>query len=270
MRWTTLLSSLLLLQYSSSDFLPLFHEDENPSRNRSFEKVEVPDLRDASECNRNICSKGGFDYKTGFYSNVYDNARTVIISRMSPTIEFRRNVTICVYSVWVGPEAFQVANLNHKQYCDAHGYIYKHFYMTPAEYHSQHGGSVLWYKVIAQKELLESGIADYYVLLDIDCVFARFDFRLESLLDPYELYSLYVGQPGTRADRFVSTQSWIFKGDSKFSLDFVNTWLSFRKTQTCGDISGEQGSIHFAIGMALTEFYGVGILLYNVYCPCLV
>ena len=67
------------------------------------------------------------------------------------------------------------------------------------------------------------------------------DLRLESLIDPYDRYSIYLSQSST-ISRFTSGHTWMTRNDS-FALEFVNEWLEFTKRGKCDDQAMEQGAL---------------------------
>jgi hypothetical protein len=170
---------------------------------------------------------------------------------MNPTLVSHRTVKIVVFSIWVGPEPLDVFKLNHVQYCDHHGYQYKHFYYNQSEFERKYSGVYVppaWMSVYAAQELLQTSDADYFFKLDVDCVFARSDVRLESLLDPLERYSFYTTRLFPN-DGFMQSQSWIVK-NTNFGKALIKEWLEYAKWGNCGDLAQEQGAMHLAIGMA--------------------
>lgn len=170
----------------------------------------------------------------------------------------RRKIKFFVFTTWLGESKYYNHSLtgkklNHLQYCEENGYMYQHFSISHNEMIRKWKGypssyDKYWYKVYVTRDLLNSGLADYYVYLDTDVIFARLDFRLEQLIDPFERYSLYI--PGSK-EAFTQTQSFIFKGNSTFSNKFVDEWLEYHHYGSCKDISGEQG----AFMMAMTTFF---------------
>ena len=191
---------------------------------------------------------------------VYDECRGFICGNKqffnSTSIDImpHQAVKILVYSVWVG-EPLQDHLLNHKQYCDENGYIYKHFSISAKEFEEKYScpwGA--WYSVYMAKLLLETSDADYFFKMDIDCVFARTDVRLESLIDPLQRYSFYItNTEGT--SRFMQSQSWILK-NSEYSKTFINEWLEYVHWGTCGNLAFEQGALHLTIGTMYSWYLG--------------
>jgi hypothetical protein len=158
-------------------------------------------------------------------------------------------VKIIVFSVWVGNEPLEVNKLNHKQYCDANGYEYKHFYLNNTEFAQRYTTQPsAWLSVFAAKELLATSDAQYFFKMDIDCLFVRNDVRLETLIDPLQRYSFYTTNIDSQS-RFMQSQSWILK-NSEFGKAFIAEWLEYVHWGRCGNLAMEQGAMHLAIGMA--------------------
>ena len=155
-------------------------------------------------------------------------------------------VKIMVYSVWVG-EPLEERPLNHKIYCDANGYEYRHFYYNRTTFDTKYTvNSGAWLSVFAAKELLATSDADYFFKMDLDCVFMRQDVRLESLLDPLQRYSFYTTNTEPTS-RFMQSQSWILK-NSNFSRAFISEWLDYVHWGQCGNLAYEQGAMHHTVG----------------------
>eukprot|EP01036_Dinobryon_divergens_P024928 gene24928-33423_t len=117
-----------------------------------------------------------------------------------------------------------------------------------------------WYSVIVAKELLQmkNSTANYFLKMDIDSVFIRMDLPLESIIDPYDRYSVYLSQSST-FKRFTSSHTWLVRKDS-FALAFVDEWLQFGHMDKCVDLSYEQGALQITTGY----FYHNKFLSYNV------
>ena len=175
-----------------------------------------------------------------------------------------RNITVLIYSVWVGKTPLNSVVLNHKQYCDLHGYEYEHFFFPLEKFNSDHSGiSGAWASVMVAKQLLETRVADYFLKMDIDCLFSRGDLRIESALDPFEQYSFYITQ--TRSDMFfMQSQSWILK-NTNFSKTLIDEWLGYRHWGNCNNMANEQGALHLALGTMYSRNAGRNTTQYA--CP---
>lgn len=171
-----------------------------------------------------------------------------------PTTPSQRPVHIVIFTVWVG-ERLHEAKSNHNLYAKKLGYDYMHIFATPDEYAAVLGGSPLgWASVfVAQKLLQQLPSVDYFLKMDQDCVFARADLPIETIIDPREQYHLYVSQ--TLPDsRFTQSHTWLIR-NSAYSLDFLREWLDYRTWGRCGDIAQEQGAFHFALGWSFIQAY---------------
>jgi hypothetical protein len=158
-------------------------------------------------------------------------------------------ITILVYSTYVGLKPINIDKLNHKVYCDAQGYEYKHFYFTPeafAKTYTSQPGS--WLAVYAAKELLASSSADYFFRISIDTVFMRTDIRLESIIDPLQKYSFYGTSMEPRA-LDVTKDAWMLKR-SDFSKALIGEWLEYVAWGGCGSLNGEEGGMYLTLGTA--------------------
>ena len=182
----------------------------------------------------------------------------------------RRQVegNILVFSVWVGDKPLNETLLNHNIYCRRHGYEYKHFYLSPEEFREKYGSIPFgWYSVLMAKELILNSTARYFLKLDIDCIFARMDLRLESLIDPYDRYSIYLSQSST-ITRFTSGHTWMTRNDS-FALEFVNEWLEFTKRGRCDDQAMEQGALQLNTAYFYAkEFHSYNVTTYDCIRSC--
>jgi hypothetical protein len=187
----------------------------------------------------------------------FTNSSNPLIIAETPTVRF------LVYSVWVG-EPLNANRLNHKVYCDVNGYEYRHFYMSPADFAANYtNGPRAWYSVYVARELLQTSDADYFFKMDIDCLFARTDVRLESLIDPLQRYSFYTTNIEP-TQRFMQSQSWILK-KSEYGKALINEWLEYVSWGTCGNLAYEQGAMHLMIGMAYSWHIGANGTEYT--CP---
>jgi hypothetical protein len=176
---------------------------------------------------------------------------------------FRDNVEgeIVVFSVWVGDNPINTTVLNHQIFCDHHGYEYRHFYLPTGIFIERYGDTPFaWYSVMMANELLqmENSTFKYLLKLDIDCVFARMDLPLESIIDPYDRYSVYLSQ-SSLTSRFTSSHTWLVRKDS-FALDFLNEWLQFGRMGKCNDLAYEQG----ALQLTTAYFYHRKFFSHNV------
>lgn len=170
-------------------------------------------------------------------------------------VNSEHRVKILVFSVWVGDNPLNVSLLNHQLYCDRNGYEYKHFYMTREEFSEKYTGRPgAWLSVFAARDLLATSKADYFFKLDIDCVFARSDIRLEALLDPQQRYSFYTTHI-SQDSIFMQSQSWILK-NSDYSRTLIKEWIEYVGWGNCGDLAYEQGAMHLMIGMAYSWHLG--------------
>lgn len=161
-----------------------------------------------------------------------------------------------IFAVWVSDNEFVTEALNHQQYCNKNGYKYKHFYLTSNDFAIKYGRDVrpYWYKVIISGDLLYSNLSEYYLYLDMDVVFTRYDFRLENLIHSSNRYSLYTQTAKNKF--FMPTQSFIIKGNSDFSFKFIREWTEYRNSGYCKDISGEQGAFMLSVATFLSEYAG--------------
>ena len=199
-------------------------------------------------------------------SNLWSNKNRHFNNSKLPLSEdnhFRDQVEgeIIVFSVWIGNNPLNTSFLNHKIFCDHRGYEYKHFYLSTNQFHERYGNiPFAWYSVIVAKELLEmtNSTAKYFLKLDIDCIFMRMDLPLESIIDPYDRYSVYLSQSST-FKRFSSSHTWLVRKDS-FALAFVEEWLQFGRMGKCVDLAYEQGALQLTTGY----FYHKKFLSYNV------
>lgn len=175
-------------------------------------------------------------------------------------------VKFLVYSAWISNDdvPLNVNRLNHKIYCDANGYEYRHFFMTRDEFVGKYGQiPPAWLSVYAAQELLTTSDADYFFKLDPDCVFVRMDVRLESLIDPLGRYSFYLtNTEGT--SRFMQSQSWILKR-SENGIALIREWLDYAHWGNCNNLAYEQGGMHLMIGMAYSWYLGSNGTKYD--CP---
>jgi hypothetical protein len=108
---------------------------------------------------------------------LFETAMTIREQQQTPhSMRQQRNASIrmIIYGAWVGNTPHDVERLNQQLYCTHWGYEYKYFHMNKTGWDAAHPGvSPLWYKVFAVRDMLKENLADYYVYLDIDCLFAR-------------------------------------------------------------------------------------------------
>jgi hypothetical protein len=135
------------------------------------------------------------------------------------SLQLRADVKILVFAVWVGRRPLNVSILNHQLYCNAVGYEYRHFYLSRKVFVKAYGDiPSSWYSVIIMKELLMnytvpssnssssnrsnsiSSSFDYFLKLDVDCLFATTAIRIEAVIDPLERYSVYIQGNVNRKD----------------------------------------------------------------------
>eukprot|EP01040_Poterioochromonas_malhamensis_P018527 gene18527-21656_t len=128
------------------------------------------------------------------------------LTKISCTFQ-EKPVTIMVVSSWISDQPLDVQKLNHYQYCKVHNYPYSHQSLTREQYEKIRRPDG-WSNVEYVFELMEKyPKVDYFVKLDLDCLFTRADVLLETILDPFEQYSFYVTQ--IEESRFIQSHTWI-------------------------------------------------------------
>lgn len=155
------------------------------------------------------------------------------------------------------------SQLNHQQYCKYHGYDYIHLTLTSQEYlqlmitseeanilaekfHIPYG----WASVFLAHHLLsDTSSYDYIVKLDMDCLFANMNIRLEEFLDPQERYSIYTSHTLVQS-RFTQSHMYILRNDD-VAKKFVTQWWGLRYQGFCNNIAQEQGAFHLVLGKTI-------------------
>ena len=210
-----------------------------------------------SSCNNITCS--GNKQLWNNNSLVYFRSQFIRKSQNRASVSLVPPVlNILVYSVWVGDVPLLSDQLNHKKYCEIYGYPYRHYYFNLTSFFQKYGNvAPAWASVLTAKDLLDTAEYAYFYKMDVDCLFARTDLRIESAIDPLEQYSFYITNtsPGMR---FMQSQSWILKTDD-FSKNFVNEWLQYMHWGKCGDLAAEQGALQLVLG----SFYERDVLWKN-------
>jgi hypothetical protein len=167
---------------------------------------------------------------------------------------------IVVFTVWVSDQPLSaVERLNHQQYCEFHGYDFIYLWLSKHTYKERYGDlPYAWLSIEFAQELLRNYTdIDYLVKMDVDCLFARQDLRLETILYPKEYFSVYLSQI-EESSRFTQSHMWIVKNDL-FTQHFLERWLSYRTMDHCRDIAQEQGALHFTLGHLLAEYYSSNV-----------
>jgi hypothetical protein len=174
---------------------------------------------------------------------------------------FQRQVKIAIVSSWVSDSPVNISSLNHYQYATLHNYRYFHYQTSKADYRAQHLSKLHhpsqqtipsgWSSVEYVLQLMEEHPEiDYFLKLDMDCLFARTNLPVESFLDPFQQYSLYFTQ--IEESRFIQSHLWIVK-NSFIGKEFLRNWLEFRYNGHCFDIAQEQGALNLLIGRYMKE-----------------
>eukprot|EP01040_Poterioochromonas_malhamensis_P006760 gene6760-7284_t len=178
-------------------------------------------------------------------------------------------VSIMVISSWISDQPLDSKRLNHYQYCNLHNYSYSHLSLTREQYdklQQPEGHPTGWSSVEYVYDLMKKyPNVDYFVKLDIDCLFTRTDLFLETIIDPFEQYSFYVTQ--IEESRFIQSHTWIIKNDY-FGRTFIQKWLEFRFKSSCGNLAQEQGALNLLIGRFMKDAYHDQTTNYNCDNDC--
>lgn len=162
------------------------------------------------------------------------------------------SLKIIVYSTWVSDEPLDKGRLNHRQYCNALGYEYRHYHFTMEEWKGRYAGiPAAWANVLVTQMLLDefrNASKDVWIVkLDIDCVFATTEISLESFILPLKNRSLILTETDPNTPKFTQSHAWMFK-NTKFSHHFVSEWLELMTSSHCKDLAYEQGAMVLTLG----------------------
>eukprot|EP01040_Poterioochromonas_malhamensis_P011301 gene11301-12312_t len=200
------------------------------------------------------------------------------LTKISCTFQ-EKPVTIMVVSSWISDQPLDVQKLNHYQYCKVHNYPYSHQSLTKEQYANLRRPQKFpkevakhlkfppgWSTVEYVSELMRKyPKVDYFVKLDLDCLFTRADVLLETVLDPFEQYSFYVTQ--IEESRFIQSHTWIVKNDN-YGRNLIKRWLDFRFKTYCVDLAQEQGALNLLIGRLMKEAHQDRTTAYNCDNEC--
>ena len=120
------------------------------------------------------------------------------------------------------PEYAKYSTIINKLYCDRYGYIYKQINHPVDEM------PPYWLRVKDAYEILNQGIYDIVVYLDLDAIFYDFERPLADIID--NDYNFYIGSDPKlpfsygMLNNIVNTGCFIIK-NNKWSRDFVQNWL---------------------------------------------
>jgi hypothetical protein len=166
------------------------------------------------------------------------------------------NIRIAVMSVWVSKKPLDnLRLLNHQQYCAKLGYDFYHLHIPLSAYqHHYKNLEYGWVSVDLALFLLQQRDFhfDYLFKLDMDAAFARDDLRLETLIDPFERYSVYATQ--IEESRFTQSHTWILRRNN-VAERFLWKWWGYHTMRGCSHLAQEQGAFHFAIGEFLSNHH---------------
>lgn len=183
------------------------------------------------------------------YSSLTANSSALIVNNISNST---RTLKILIFSVNVGPTPLN-ASLNHQIYCESNGYEYVNFYFTHDHFQTKYGNvPPAWASVMVVQDLFATSDADYFIKLDLDCVFLRKDLGFEPFIDPLDRYSFYISETALNS-RFMNSHSWIIKNKSPFSVAFIQEWSHYRAAGNCGDVAAEQGSLNMLVAKKFSD-----------------
>lgn len=186
------------------------------------------------------------------------------------TAPTNRSIRIMIFTTWIHDNPLNESALNQKIYADHFGYDYVHVNLSPLVYHelvNKNANSPPGWSTVQVAEALLHLFpsVDYFVKLDVDCLFARLDLPIETILDPYEQYDMYTSQ--IEHSRFTQSHTWIIK-NTLFAKDFLARWLEFRTRSNCRDLAQEQGAFHMMIGLTMKERYGSNVTSFTCHQAC--
>lgn len=239
------------------------HSHDSMHHFKSLSKKLYEDFQ-AFGCNQTICGNV-------LHFNSSDTTRLERLNSQLHSLQHAKGpktIKIVVFSVWVGLQPLtNVTLLNHFLYCQRNDYEYRHFYYNTDNFTRDNGlGVPVGYaSVIAAAELLQTSQADYFLKVDMDCLFARSDLRIETILDPIQQYSLYIQY--IENSRFINSHTWILR-NLDFGKQFIKEWLAYRKAMYCRDLAMEQGSLNLLIGRFTQRYYGANVTDYECDMTC--